>query len=249
MRSRIVFLVVSIFVCLLSGWLMGAALPRSSRMMAPPTAASSPTPQSDTAQAQVNILLLVIENRNTPSARLDGIWVMTLTPDVPNYYLIGFATDTPVRDGLRLNDYYAAGSSLADAGHFVEGALELLTEGGLKTQYRVVIDHETLAQLVDAIGGVTRNGRATSGEALIAEYASLPGEDVAAQLEFQRAMLQALTEAVVSQAWNDARLQTLFAEHRWASADAEVLLAMALQAVRLGPPQFHITTYQPPAAP
>lgn len=244
MRLRIVFLVVSISACLLSGWLIG----RPGIALLTPTAPPA-TISTALLEQQVCILLLGVETRAAARTPLDSVWVLKFSPGIPNYYLIGFPTDTLVRDGLTLTDYYNAGANLTDAGHFVGGALEVITDQGLAIQHRVVIDRATLSQFVDEVGGLTLDAQSVDGAALMAQYAALPAEDAAAQLKFQQRTLQALTDAVVAQAWPDDRLHTLLAAHRSASPDAEVLLALALQAVRLGQPRFYITTYQPPAAP
>ncbi|MGQ0600230.1 MAG: hypothetical protein ACT4QE_00880 [Anaerolineales bacterium] len=245
MRLRIVFLVVSIAACLVSGWLIG----RPGLTLLTPTAAPVVTGTALLEQQQVCILLLGVETRAAAHTPLDSVWVLKFSPGIPNYYLIGFPTNTLVQEGLTLTDYYNVGANLTDAGHFVSGALEVITNHGLVIQHRVVMDRATLTQFVDEVGGLTLDAQTMDGATLMAQYAALPADDAATELQFQQRALQALTDAVVAQAWPDDRLHAVLAAHRSASPDAEVLLALALQAVHLGQPRFYITTYQPPAAP
>jgi hypothetical protein len=178
---------------------------------------------------------------------LEGVWVITLTPGVSQYYLLGFPVDTAVGGNQKLVDYYNAGQNLTDACRFVDGVLKNISQGGIAVSYHVVLDRAMMEQMIDRMGGVALNGQVLNGAAVMQDYNAIPANDTRTQLEFQRNTLEAFTVALTAQPWTDGGVHELFAQHRETSPNSEVLLALALQALRLGQPQFNITTYQPPA--
>lgn len=131
------FLGIVTLLCLLGGVVTGllaggSALPAQNSMptvrLVPPT--SSPTP------AQYSILLLGVDSLAAQRPDLEGCWVLTFQPGLPQYYLVGFSPLAPVRlpddtKEYRLEDIYAAGRQIDYSGGslFTREALQALAPG------------------------------------------------------------------------------------------------------------------------
>lgn len=237
-RDRYAFLVVGTFACLAAGLLTvylsrenPAAAPAPSTAQALPAAA---VPDAASSTEPVTVLTLVVDDRLAPQPRLLGCWVLTFQEGTRQYYLLGFPADTPVDATHSLRDYYDADRNLEDKSRFVEEALKVLTQGGLKIRYHVYLDLASLAGLVDRVGGVDLDpgGPAVAGADLLAQQAALPLSDPGAQIEFQRRALGGFARAYQARAWSEAELRRLLDEFQSLSPDSFDLFAIA---VRAGP--------------
>src|SRR5690606_12169968 len=104
-RQSLLFLSLLTAFCLLGGVVIGIATgewgqPRRPRPSATPTAllvavaseplgTPSPTPII-TPGPQKSILIIGVSSAAPSQAALEGCWVLTFTPGVPHYYLLGF---------------------------------------------------------------------------------------------------------------------------------------------------------------
>jgi hypothetical protein len=251
MRDRLLFLLIGVFGCLLAGAVIGEYLanPQDTSRSTPPALASPalPGPAAAAAQpaGQVSILLLAVDNRDSAAPILDGCWVLTFTPGTNQYFLLGFPLDTPIGESRTLRDYYAAGRSLADGSRFVEEAVKIATEGGLIVQYQVILDRPAIADLTDLVGGITLNGEALSGPALIERYSALPQDDPRLEIGFQGEALGAFFESLTRQSWTADSLDQLFQHYEPYSDDADSLLVLARQALPLTNAEFHVRVFEP----
>jgi hypothetical protein len=193
----------------------------------------------------VTILLLAVDSRLAAKPTLEGVWVLTFIPGLPDYYGLGFPLDAPVGNGHRLVDYYNVVPRLDDASRFVKDALRIMSQDGLAPQYRVVLDRQAIRNAINTVGGITVNSEMLDGATVLQRYASLPDGDIAAQLQFQADVLLAFSEAVQQRAWTTDQLQALSDQCQHCSPDADILLALARDAIQIGPPQFHVRIYTP----
>lgn len=231
------------------GWAIGALL---AKFGTAPAVTPMPTAQAIMATVitpspdQTSILFLVVDTLSAAKPALDGCWVLTFQPGTSKYYLVGFPLDTPVANTRTLLDYYKAGPTVQDGRRLVEEAVKIATSGKWIVKYQVVIDRQTIAKLADTVGGVTFNGEALDGPALVQRYVDSTGTDARAQIKFQGEALTALTESLKQRTWTPEALDELFTVYQQYSPDADDLLDLAKQALPLEQADFVVLPYDPP---
>lgn len=245
-HDRYAALALGALACLAAGlitvyWLMGGyASTPAPAPTAPPVAAQAP-------DDQVSVLLLVVNDRTVAKPDLVGCWVVTFQPGTGQYFLLGFPVEMPVDPAYTLRDYYNADRNLEDKSRFVEEALKILSQGGLKIRYRVYVDEASLAEMVDRVGGLAlMDGQPPlSGAELRNQYTTLAAGDPQTRIEFQRQALEAFTQALKRQTWTADDYQNLYNRFQALSPDAAELLDLARGAGPLAEANFTIRIASP----
>lgn len=252
MREKLLFLFVSAFACLITGWLIGVFSAQLNEPLsgpglaatAPASATFTPTPPLN---RPVTILFLVVDSLAASKPQMDGCWVLTFLPQTSQYFLIGFPLDTPVANNYRLLDYYNAGRNLEDAALFVSEGVRSASDHSLQVQYQVRLDQAALAETVNRLGGVTLAGEWLDGSALLQRYAALPPEAYRPRAEFQRDALQSMADVLLRQSWTAEALDQWLPGYRPFSPDADDLYQIMLTQLPLNGAELHIKVFEPPS--
>lgn len=249
MQGRIAFVVFISLGCLILGSLFALVItdPRAAPGNPAPVAeAVTPVTETPTPSlgAQRSVLLLVVDSRAAPQPRLEGCWVLTFTPNTPQYYWVGFSTRAVVpASSQSLQDYYLSGPSPDDREDFVKAGLAALTENSIQPALSATIDRDLLADLVTVGGGVPQppgEGDPLNGPALLAEFDALPPEQ---QLQFQKTALAAFVQHIQAAGWTEQLLDVFYHRYQTISPDAAELLTLAKQALPFSQAQFSYTLW------
>jgi hypothetical protein len=217
----------------------------------PPTATPTitifqPPPSPD----QISILILGVDSHTARRPVLESCWLFTFIPGSPELFLVGFPLDTRLSDAGRLMDYYNLGPTFDDSALFIQRGLYDLSSGGIKVQYQVVLDRAFLISNIDAFGGLRLDGvTLLSGSEVFALYDALPPDDHLVRAEFQRSVLQALTDLFRRQGWSGAEVQAFFDRYREYSADSAELLDIAQRVMPFTGVDFRVELHKPTPAP
>ena len=127
---------------------------------------SNPTP----ATGQNNILLIITDDMNANQSPIIGVWLAAHIPGLPSVHLIPLyptITSQSLGEGDSLNPLYIDHSS-----ELPSNLLDFLKHKDIWWNGIIVIDHQGIATINDAIGGIDVDRELTQGNAIIAPISS-----------------------------------------------------------------------------
>lgn len=198
--------VLSFLFCFGTAWFALGGTPTAP----PPTLTPTPTA---TPSTEISILLIGVDSLANPRPQMEACWILRYPRNTPPFYLTGFSPLTqvqlnPGKPPQSLKEIYAddryirVGDSM-----FTRNAIQSILPGLTRPQGEVVYDRGMLVSAINLLGGIQINGQLLRGNQVLALYDFIPLEDAQARMDFQVAIVRALTEAAKQTDWSDPTLQ------------------------------------------
>lgn len=222
--------------CLLLGVVAGVAIGNAGKPLPPATAtlpvASPTTPTPIKLGAPVSVLALGVNSATALHPQLEGCWVITFEPGLPQYYLLGYSPATLVEvqgatNARTLRDVYDMDLQIGRGTVFTHDALKSISPGLPLPQYEVVFDRQMLAQAVNSLNGIPLNGEWLDGDALLTRYDAIPVDQAIDQLAFQRAALEAILKTAQQRDWSSNAWQAYLNLGQQWQPDVQAFMTLA----------------------
>ncbi len=228
-RDSLLLLGLLTTICMIAGVVAGiqtgkippqasATTPRTGQTsLSAHTATPSPAPNlQPTFSAQQRALLIIgVADRSAPQPHFEGCWIVTFSPGIDKYYVLGFTPQARFhvnslgRDDTMAEIYTEDVQQAVDYQQqavdyqFVRDAIHSVFPA-MTVQAVVTVDRSDLVNLTSNLGGIAIGGRVLMGGSLTAAYDTQLFKGNDARMAFQSQMFQALFQALGDQHWSPA---------------------------------------------
>lgn len=189
----------------------------------PPSVAplASPSPTG----AQKSLLVIGVDDAQSATPQLLGVWVISFRPGINTYYLLSVPPSAEfllasLSGPQAMSAIFAEDQRQQIGFRFVRDAIQSRFPG-FTIQADVVLDRDDFAGLVAQVGGLTWAGELLPGPSLLLVYDSYPPEDSAGRLLFQQQLFQALFDTLGQQGVTPAALIDYVRQLPQVQADAD----------------------------
>lgn len=271
-RESLLLLGVLTAVCALAGIVAGIATGALVEAPAPPPTnqlqvvqpASQPAPSTTPAAAIVTpsapgsqraLLVIGVDDLDSPDPRFEGCWVLTYRSGDSNYYGLSFpvgaAYTVPGLDGPRTLAQVFSEDVHQQRGYaFLRDAIRSVFPA-FHFDAELVLDRGDFSSLLAEVGTINLAGQLASSVDIWQTYDTFAPSDESKRLAYQQQVFEALFLALGSQGWTPTQVSELLASlpHTQASpARVTALTAYAAEAPPLKDAVLNWTSL-PPAAP
>jgi hypothetical protein len=195
------------------------------------------------AESERILLLLGVDDLNSPEAALEAIWLLSFRPPAKDLFLLGIPTDltTAGDPPLSLAQQFTFQQEAGLSAGFLDA---LYREIPLEVDAVIVLDDTGFAQAIDYLGGVTINEATFTGQEVLG-IISLSEGDPAASLALQRRLLQAMSvqAAQVGATPEITALVELVPDHLYLSESINTMVELLSPALPILPDTTHFELY------
>jgi hypothetical protein len=210
-----------IALCLLGGLVIGLASGRwayagaaatSTPLRPTPTSAAIGSPMA--SGEQKSLLIVGVDDAAAVQPALEGCWVLTFRPGIPEYYFSSFPPEATFRLASlgrteTLSEIYRIDLQQQLGFQFMRDAIHARFPA-LEPQAEVVIDRRAIADLVTQVGGLSIQGSSLSATRLLDAYAVQSAVGVAERMTFQEVVVRALFAKLGEGPWTPDSLMLYF---------------------------------------
>jgi hypothetical protein len=194
MKYLLKFPFLPLFIaCLIVGFILGIRVQRSlglaDHMLTPPPKPTS-GPTIKAANGQRNVLIILVDQMESRTAHLEGIWLVAYLPPTPHFTLVPLYPDalngSPDSDTELAQNFSLTKDLLPSP-----ALLARLHTKDLWWNYTIVLDDSALAEVIEASNGIDLGDGSMDGAQAVANL-PLAWEDPHQALQGQTVLLKAL---------------------------------------------------------
>jgi hypothetical protein len=220
--------------------------------ISPPVVSALATTAPATAGSQRSLLLIGVDALDAAVPRLEGCWVVTYRPGLPEYYVLGFPPSAqfslPSLSGTRtLEDVFVEDLHQQRGFQFMHDAINTRFPG-IVIEADLLLDRTDLVNLITRLGGLQMSSQALTGADVLLRYDSLQADDMTSRMSFQNEVFGSLYALLGQQQWTPLMVFAYLQQLPQVTDNPEVLAALTVFAATAPPftgPQPIWRTYDP----